>query len=369
MPRKNHVGSRKYVAAGSLLLLLLVAACGGGGADAATGSGGEDAQGIEYYASYAGADREQVLTDCAAGESGSLQWYTSSIEEAGARPLAEAFMAKYPTIQVDLFREDGEAVAQRVAEEYAAGRYTVDVVETTVEPLLTLKDGGVLVPFTFPDAGVYLDGAVDPEGYYATSRESYVGFGYNTNLVDPADLPTTSQDLLDPRWAGMLAIPGSNTARRWLGGLRLSQGPEFVAQMLQQDLQVFDVSGRALADLVISGEVVASPTIFDSHVFDSKQDGAPIEWIPLEPLVVNNGAWALPNESGDPCSALLFIDFALTKAGQEIYMGAGYGSAREDLQDPNSADLEKVYLSTAVDDYEEAYQVWNDDFQQAQQQN
>lgn len=349
--------AKRYLAAGLSALLLLPAACGGE-------SGGTDTASVQEVAMYEGSDRLSFLEAGAAEETGPLVWFTSSILDQAARPLADAFMKKYPDIDIEIFRADGAATAQRMAEEYAAEHYSVGVIETTVESLFELKEAEALTPFTFTDRDVYAEGSVDPEGYYATARESYNGLGYNTDLLSADDVPKTLDDLLDPEWKGKLGITGSDTGVRWVGCLAVSRGGEFVDQITQQDVSVFDVSGRALADLVISGEVALSPTIFDSHVTLSKASGAPIEWVPLEPVVVNNGAWAMPARSAHPYSAMLLIEFALSKEGQAIYAEAGYGSARTDLQAGDGPQPEKLYLSAEVDDYAQSFSEWNTMFEQ-----
>jgi iron(III) transport system substrate-binding protein len=68
--------------------------------------------------------------------------------------------------------------------------------------------------------------------------------------------------------------------------------------------------------LVSSGEVPMSPTIFDANVTLAKEKGAPVEWRPLEPVVTTVGSAALMSRAPNPHTALLFIDFLLSKEGQ-----------------------------------------------------
>src|SRR5262249_17989297 len=62
-----------------------------------------------------------------------------------------------------------------------------------------------------------------------------------------------------------------------------------------------------------------------------KQKGAPVEWRPLEPVVTTVGSSALIVKSPNPHTALLFIDFLLSKEGQLLIMKGGLWSPREDI--------------------------------------
>ena len=74
-----------------------------------------------------------------------------------------------------------------------------------------------------------------------------------------------------------------------------------------------------------------SPTIFDANVTIAKQKGAPVEWRPLEPVVTTVGSSALMAKAPIPHTALLFIDFLLSKEGQQFIMKGGLWSPREDV--------------------------------------
>ena len=83
--------------------------------------------------------------------------------------------------------------------------------------------------------------------------------------------------------------------------------------------------------MIGSGEVPMSPTIFDANVAIAKQKGSPVEWRPLEPVVTPVGSSVLTAKAPNPHTALLFIDFLLSKEGQQLIMKGGLWSPREDI--------------------------------------
>ena len=91
------------------------------------------------------------------------------------------------------------------------------------------------------------------------------------------------------------------------------------------------LSARALLDMVTNGEYVFSPTIMDSHIARSKQAGAPVDWVPLEPVPSYLGQIMLPKSSPNPHAALLFVDFDLSREAGEMYKATGYNSPRKDV--------------------------------------
>ncbi len=115
----------------------------------------------------------------------------------------------------------------------------------------------------------------------------YRTFAYNTAKVAKPDAPKTYADLLDPKWKGRLAISGSDTTPvNWVGAMVLSEGEDFVRRLGQQSIRVYSVSARAVTNLMISGEVELSPTVYLAHAESSRKAGASLQWAALGPVPV-----------------------------------------------------------------------------------
>ena len=142
-----------------------------------------------------------------------------------------------------------------------------------------------------------------------------------------------------------LAITGTSTGVRWIGNTLDVMGREFLEKMAEQDISVQDMAPAALINLIGSGEVPMSPTILDANVTMAKQKGAPVEWRPLEPVVTTVGSAALMAKASNPHTALLFIDYLLSKEGQQLIMKGGLWSPREDI-----GTLEQKFKKTYLDE-------------------
>jgi len=283
---------------------------------------------------YNGADRQQVLEEGAKKE-GKLTFYTTGILVQTVRPIVEAFQKKYPFIKVDVWRAGTQALLPRFHQEFSAGKYTADVIELTQAGGVMLQEASLLQPFYSSELANVEEGAVSkgPLGAFTAGHyQSGISLGYNTKLLKKDEVPKTYQDLLNPKWKGKIAMVGSNTGLSWMGGALETYGEGFIEKFAGQKITVHQVSARALLDMIVSGEILMSPTILDSHVNKSKKDGAPCDWVPLEPVAAYIGQIMLPKNSPHPYAAMLFIDFDLSRQGAQIYVANGYNSPRKDIE-------------------------------------
>jgi len=293
---------------------------------------------------YQGADREKILIDGAKRE-GQFTLYTS---HTWFRTFVKEFEKKYPFVKANEWRNDSKTLIRKVLEEAKSGRVLVDVVETTADGMGLIKREGLFQEYYSPEARYYPN-ELKPRGkngfFYLPNRETYSSLGFNTKLIPPANAPRSLKDLLDPRWKGKMAITGTSTGVRWIGNVLDVMGREFLEKMAEQDISVQDMAPAALINLIGSGEVPMSPTILDANVTMAKQKGAPVEWRPLEPVVTTVGSAALMAKASNPHTALLFIDYLLSKEGQQLIMKGGLWSPREDI-----GTLEQKFKKTYLDE-------------------
>jgi iron(III) transport system substrate-binding protein len=285
---------------------------------------------ISQLALYQGADREKILIDGAKRE-GQFTLYTS---HTWFKTFVKEFEKKYPFVRASEWRNDSKNIIRKVIEEVKAGRVLADVVETTSDGLGVLKREGLFQEYFSPEARFYPN-ELKPRGkngfFYLPNRETYNSLGFNTKSIPPASAPRSLKDLADPKWKGKMAITNTTTGARWVGNALESLGRDFLDKLAEQDVSVQDMAPAALINLVVSGEIPLSPTIFDANVTLAKQKGAPVEWRPLEPVVATVGSAALLAKAANPHTALLFIDFLLSKEGQQLIMKGGLWSPREDV--------------------------------------
>jgi iron(III) transport system substrate-binding protein len=288
---------------------------------------------LSELVNYMGADREQVLFAGAKAE-GKVMWYTS-LAGGSYKALIAAFEAKYPGVRVEVYRAGGAELFVRMTEEYKAGRNLVDTIETTEGNLMFMRDSRLLQPYNSPLLKAYPDDAKEPAGkglyYWALARESYIGFTYNKNLLPAAAVPKNFDGLLHPDLKGKMGLPlGGTSSSRAVGGMIKAKGEEFVKKLKEQQIKLYSLDAPALVHVIASGEIAASPAIFQSHTWLAASKGAPVEWLPMDLVPNNVGSAAIAVRPPRPHGAVLMADFLLSPDGQKVLEKFHYGSAMKE---------------------------------------
>ncbi|MEX0804775.1 MAG: extracellular solute-binding protein [Candidatus Binatia bacterium] len=277
-------------------------------------------------------DREKVLYEGAKAE-GKITWYTS-LAGGSYKDLAAAFETKYPGVKVEAYRGTRQELGARILAESQANRHIVDTIETTIPLFKLLKDNKLIVPYYFPTESKYPDHVKEkgPKGlvYWAIDRESHIGLAYNKNSIPANLVPKNYEGLLRPELKGKIGFAGSDTGVTVVGAMLKFKGEEYLKKLNEQNPAVHNVSGRALLDMVISGEVGVSPTTFRNHVEVSLKAKAPIAWVPMDVVPSNSGSTAVSAHAPHPHAALLLADFILGEGGQKVLDQYEYGSPIKD---------------------------------------
>jgi iron(III) transport system substrate-binding protein len=155
---------------------------------------------------------------------------------------------------------------------------------------------------------------------------------YNTRLISPGDLPKDYNDLLSPKWKGRLALDSSDF--EWYANLRKIWGAEkaqkFLDGLKKQDVRL--VQGRALlTGLLSSGEMAILVNNFLQNVIEAKRKGSPVEFLALDPVVSAAGLVGINRLAPHPNAAKLFVDFVLSREGQELIVKSDRSSVRQDI--------------------------------------
>lgn len=285
---------------------------------------------------YKGSDREKVLLEGARKE-GQLTIYSGLTINQALRPLAEGFQKKYPGVKTEFWRGSSRKVVQKVLAEARSRNLVGDVLEGSglAESMVKAK---AVAKFWTPMLA-HIDPAFhDKENQWVPSRFSYFGMAYNTRLIPTGTQPKTYEDLLDPKWKGKLAWRvGSETgAELLITVLRRAWGDDkadnFFKGLKDQGIIGFSGSARTLVNRVVEGEYPIAINIFMHHATISQEKGAPVAPMALEPVPSVNGTLMIPKGVKHPYAAMLFVDYYLSKEGQEVLRKARYFPVRKDVK-------------------------------------
>ncbi|HWP24361.1 MAG TPA: extracellular solute-binding protein [Candidatus Binatia bacterium] len=283
---------------------------------------------VEEVALYNRPDRQKILIEGAKKE-GKLSLYTTLIVDQVVRPVKEAFEKEYPFLQVEFFRGNSERLVQKMIAEYQAKRYEVDIIDGTVSPTM-VRRAHLLQRFYSPVLAEYPAELKDAQGFWGSTNLYFFATGYNTRMVKTADAPKTYEELLNPRWKGqmMWSTSRGSGAPIFIGNILNTMGTEagkaYLQKLRGQNIAKTTASNRQVLDLTIAGEYPLALHIFNHHAYISKSAGAPVDWIPQEPVTATIQTVALAKNSPHPHAALLFLDFVMSERGQKVFQQSNY---------------------------------------------
>ena len=265
---------------------------------------------------YKGADREARLLAGAKKEA-QVSIYTS-LNTKDSGPITDAFEKKYG-VKTLLWRSSSEKVLQRAVTEARAGRYQCDVLETNGPEMEALYREKLLSEFFSPHFKDLPPAAFPAHRHYVADRFNFFTIGYNTNLVKPAEVPNSYEDLLHPRFVGKIGLESGDTD--WFAALVKHMGEEkglaFFRKLAASKPQM-RTGHTLLAELVSSGEIPITATIYNHNMERLSQKGAPVKWKALVPTFARPNAIGVVARSANPHAALLFTDFMLSLEGQTL---------------------------------------------------
>lgn len=338
-------------------LVLLAAGCDGSAPDqTATAVSAAD------VGSYMGADREQRLIEGAQRE-GEITIYTSA-QATDLGPVVEAFEKKYG-LKANLWRAGSEAVLNRALQEARAGRHTVDVVETNGPELESMSREQILQKISSPYHADLIAPAIRPHGEWVGTRLNVFVQAYNTKMVKKEDLPKTWDGFLDPKWKGKLGIEAEDSD--WLAGLLGELGEERGTSLFRQIVATNGISVRKghtlLTQLVASGEVPLSLTVYNYKAEQLRREGAPIDWFTIGNAIARPNGVGVAKNAPHPHAAVLYYDFELSEEGQRIIAEREFVPTSTKIDTPlNRVPMTFVDARVAIDEYDKWKNLYTDLF-------
>ncbi len=262
----------------------------------------------------------------AAKKEGQVTWYTVQIIPQIVRPIAEGFERKYG-IRVNYVRANSAEIGLRVISEAKAGRVQASMFDGAQTTPMLKREG--LVEKWVPDVDLPKQ-LFDPEGYWVACNYYINTPGFNTDLVPKGTEPRAFEDLLNPKWKGKLAWniqPSISAGQGFAGSVLIAMGEEkarkYLAELSKQNITPLKVSGRQVLDQVIAGEFPIGLQIFNNHAFISAGQGAPVDWIRMQPPLVTYSVMSLLKNAPQPNAGKLLIDYIASEEGQKIFADAG----------------------------------------------
>lgn len=274
------------------------------------------------------------------GPQGTITWYTN-IPHNDASALADAFEKEYPLLKMDIITGNGEVLISRLIMETRAGKHYADVTEFSAALVPLLKENHLIEPYCSPEVKFYPPEHKDKECYWTDAGASYKVIVYNTQNVVGNDIPKGWKNLLNPRWKiqggiSRIALPTSNMLTIYPGLIHRwgnKRARIYVEGLVEQGV-TWQLRGQAVMPMLVAEEVSLA-SVSHNLVETQKKKGAPVEWVKTaQPIISQMQIVSLTRNAPHPEAAKLFIDFLLSKKGQEIKQRQYHVSGRGDMPCP-----------------------------------
>ncbi len=258
-----------------------------------------------------------------AKKEGSLVFYTSMTADQAQRVL-DAFKAKYPFVQPQIFRAVGERLLTKIMTEAQTGRYEFDVVQSAESQAYFLKKKNLLLRYVSPEIKNIRKPFFDRDGYWAAVYIMPNVIAYNTQMVKPNEVPKTDDDLLNPRWKGKIAMDG--TKPEWfawkLKGMGREKGLAYMKKLGAQEFRLYP--GLSLiTNLLAAGEFPLVLNTYLHNVEQVKRKGGPVDWTAQDPVFTKFQPLGIGAKASHPNAAKLFTNFIFSEEGQKIIASFG----------------------------------------------
>ena len=265
------------------------------------------------------------------------------------KSIGEAFKTRFPGIELELTTSRGPTNAGKISAEHAAGvRYFDLLISGTstpfnllnagildpVEPLLILPE--VKDPKRWFGGHIWLDNA--KRFLYAFQAYQSQNFWYNPTLVKPQEI-RSYDDLLNPKWKNKIGYldprsAGGGTAT-WAFFLKI-KGEDFLKKLAAQDM-LLSRDQRQLGDSLTKGKVGLTIGLTYYSLAPFIKAGLPIQPLPEAKegtyTSCGSGALSVIKAPPHPNATKIFVNWLLSKEGQEIYGKAmGQATRRFDVE-------------------------------------
>lgn len=287
---------------------------------------------------------EAALFDAAKKE-GSVVWWTAHYAQSAAEVVRDAFVAKYPGIQVDFIRQTAQVVYERTTQSLKAGTHELDVFATTDESHYpALKAQNAFAVYQPPGADQLPQSfrGIDPDGTYHVGAFGFVLINYA-----PPSVPTPPKkwgDLLEPRWKDKVTVghPGfSGFVGNWVVAMTDKYSWDYFTKLAANNPKIGRSINDTVTDIVGSErQVGAGP---DNFSLEKKAAGNAIDvQFPEDDAILIVSPVAIMRDAPHPNAARLFESFFYSKEYSQAMVKTFNYPLRVDVPAPTGKSFDQI---------------------------
>jgi len=254
--------------------------------------------------------------------------------------LADEFKAKFeeknPEVNVNIYRATSNEILTKLQTEADSGQVSGDVLWVAdFASADSLKELNLLEKYTSSEDAAIDATYKDADGYYYGSRLINMVLAYNTQI----NAPKSWNDLTSKALANKVGVPSVNSGSAFQYVGVMSENKDFGWDFFEKVKKNGALQFKANKDVlqrIATGEILAGP-VLDYMVTDMKAQGSPVDFVvPQEGAIAVASPIAKIANCKNPALAEKFIDFTLSKEGQEILASMNTTPVRTDVKTSNN---------------------------------
>jgi iron(III) transport system substrate-binding protein len=260
----------------------------------------------------------------------------TSVPQALATQFTDAFMKKRPDIKVEIYRAGSTEVGAKLAAEREVGGIRADLLWLADAPVYyDLRQRGELLAYISPEAKAIPADIKDAKGFFTAGRLINMIIAVNTQVMPLKDAPKSWKEFPD---LGKRAVMGNP----------LYSGSNFatVAAFVKRDGNwgwferarakgVAIVRGNSEAADALAGKEFGIAMTLDYIIAGLIKKGAPLAIVwPADGAISVPSPVAIIKGTKNPNGSKAFVDFVLSKEGQEFLVKQEVIPVRGDVAPP-----------------------------------
>ena len=249
---------------------------------------------------------DKKAADGKKGVSGNVMVYTSMYPDIVNSMCKPKVQKAFPDLKVSWFQGGTEKIKTKIAGEVKANKISDDVLMVA-----------------------------DPS-YYIYLKEK----GLLLDKLKPEDVPTSWQDLTNPKYKGRIAMPNpllSGTAYVAVGTLADKFGWEYFDALKANGLRV-EEGNSAIQNKLLTGEYMAAIILEENILKLQQTKKEPLEVVyPKEGCILISSPIGIFKATKNPEGAKALTDWWLSKEGQAAVTAGWMHSVRDDVEKPKGA--------------------------------
>jgi iron(III) transport system substrate-binding protein len=256
------------------------------------------------------------------------------------RSILAVFNKRFPGIDTTYWQGTRSEIIARTITEFQGGQKSTDVILSEGAPVV-LRAAGAIEPYNTVQANALL--LHDPT--LPTVSLQIMALSYNTKKLKAEELPKSWEDVIHPKYKGMVALDDPLRAgplSGMLAGLKEhwkddARWTKFIRGLKALNVTVHK-STSAMFRLLIAGEYsIAMPSLLHD-VVEEKEKGSPVDYVKSAAPVISAQQLGIYGKAPHINAAKLFAEWMIAPEGQMAVAAVGREVSRKGMKSKASVE-------------------------------